>query len=159
MSTTTWLAGWFEARGSIIARTGTVFARGKQRRMDGFGVATNGPDTLIDALIATFGGARQGKRGWRCSAAGAAQFIATILPHVRHRREEFEAALDFYRFMRAHPRTGSKRGVPEHITAERDRLAKRVADLRDARRDYAANRRRHKMIRESCGNRAEVVEA
>jgi len=156
MSTTTWLAGWFEARGCVIARTGTVFARGKRRRMDGFGISTNGPSTLIDALIQTFGGARQWARGWVCTAGGAARFIATILPHVKYRREEFEAALDFYRYMRAHPRTGSTRAVPSEITAERDRLAARVAELRDSRKDYGKKRRRIRLIRETCGNADEA---
>lgn len=127
-------------------------ARGKRRRMDGFGVATNGPRALIDALIATFGGAKQGTRGWRCSSDKAARFISVILPHVRHRREEFEAALDFYRFMRAHPRKGSTRSVPSPITAERDRLARLVNDLRCSRKDYGKNRKRVSQIRESYGN-------
>lgn len=78
-----YLAGYFEARGSIVARTGTVKVRGVTRRMDGFGVATAGPDSLIDALIHTFGGARHSGRGWRCSAEPAARFLVTILPHVR----------------------------------------------------------------------------
>jgi hypothetical protein len=136
-----YLAGYFEARGSIVARTGTVKVRGSPRRMDGFGVSTAGPDSLIDALIQTFGGSRHTGRGWRCSSQSAARFLATILPHVRHRREEIEAALDFYRFMRAHELKGANRGVPSSITAERERLARRVADLREVRRGYGKRRR------------------
>lgn len=143
-----YLAGYFEARGSIIARAGTVQARGKRRQMDGFGVSTSGPDSLVEALIATFGGARQSGRGWRCASGNAARFLATILPHLRHRRDEVEAALDFYRFMRAHPRKGSSRSVPSAITSERDRLAQRVADLRDTRQGYSRRRRLHLEMRE-----------
>lgn len=142
-----YLAGYFEAKGSIVARTGTVKVRGVARRMDGFGVSTAGPDSLIDALIYTFGGARHSMRGWRCSAEPAARFLVTILPHVRHRREEIEAGLDFYRYMRAHRIAGTAKGVSARIVAERERLAARVASLREVRQGYGERRKLRKALR------------
>lgn len=142
-----YLAGYFEARGSIIARTGTVKVRGVTRRMDGFGVATAGPASLIDALILNFGGARHTGRGWRCSSESAARFLVTILPHVRHRREEIEAALDFYRYMRAHRIAGSAKGVSDRVVAERERLAARVQSLREVRRGYSHRRKLGRVLR------------
>jgi hypothetical protein len=142
-----YLAGYFEARGFIIARA--RLARrldGAVSRNDGFGVSTSGPLSLIEGLRQVYGGTLLRDRQWRCFGADAARFLAEILPHVVHRREEIEAGLDFYRSMAAHPREGS-RAVPPAVAAERVRLAARVAALRDRRKLYAEKREFARQVR------------
>jgi len=149
-----YLAGYFEARGSIVARASDLESRyvpGKILRRHAFEVTLSGPPSLIDAVAHAFGGAKQTRRHWRATSATAARFLATIFPHVRHRREEIEAGLDFYRSMRDRPYRG--RAVPPEVEAERDRLAERVAALRGTRKDYG------KRIRLGLELRGEVKES
>lgn len=140
-SVATWLAGYFDARGTLVVKAERM-RNGKRATGPVFEVVIRGNKWLISALHARFGGSTtNGSKSsfqWRGSTHTAAAFLRYVRPHLMLRGAEVDAAFDFY--MTCGKRRG-RLGVPEHERTARVLAERTVFQLRPGRKMIPETRR------------------
>lgn len=143
-----WLAGYFDARGSIHAQAEIRKSKktGRMTRNDRFWVQVNGASEFLEVLAGSYGGnvsSSSRRRGqthsyWRRSGGDAVRFLRDILPHSVLRRAEIEAGLLFAQTVRR--AGGGSAAVPHDVQERRTQLAGVVSKLRPRRQLYGERR-------------------
>lgn len=149
MSGMAWLAGWYEARGSVLvdARDSLNRKTGYIVRKDKFAVIICGPRRLLETVESMCPGARSRGTELRIHSQNAADFLMSIRPHMRLRGEEVDSALMYWSYFKSTSGRGNR--ISEEVRKRRNELAMAVSAKRKRRVGYAEARRRAREMREA----------
>lgn len=149
MSGMAWLAGWYEARGSLLvdARDSLSKKTGYIVRKDKMSVVICGPAKLLGTIEKMFPGAKSTGAELRIYSQFAADFLMAIRPHLRLRGEEVDLALLYWNYLKSTSGRGNR--ITEEVRRRRNELAAAVCSKRNRRIGYAEARRRAREMREA----------